>query len=520
MGKAFKTLLHSKIFMKYKLFMTNTHELILLFDMRGRIIDANKKAAEELGYGQEIYNIGVYDIFKEVFQYKNNELKVIEGYQDKMGETIAYRRNQTCFPVELKVSGENNAKYFIGICVADDITKKKDDLNQIRELKQENKDFNIQYNEVIANLTHELRTPVNGIIGFGSNLLSTQLTADQDQAVKIILQCCANMNNTINQLLDYAKLSNSKLVLEEREFGFRQFITRIIDLNRIQINRKGLNLLLNIAEDIPDRLVGDELRLEQVLNNLFSNAIKFTSQGQIGLDVVKTWENEHNLELFFVIMDSGIGISREEMDKLFKSFSQVDSSITRNYGGTGLGLSISKMIVEAMHGTIEVDSEKNVGSTFSFSVRLGLPNDDSRDFTPGDSYDNEEAYSFENCYDDRQEAILTEGEESDRSDIDDISRMLQKVHKENYQHIIGSDSVNRDMHNLMVCVERLSICLEMENWEKAEEIACSIRKSIPQDHKQAGRRVLRLLLAIRKGNKNDSMALLNEIKSGLPKDIM
>lgn len=515
MGKTFETGLHSKIFMKYKLFITNTHELILLFDMRGRIIDVNKRAADELGYGKEIYKVTIYDIFKEAFQFKNNELKVDSAFGEKMEETIAYRKNQTCFPVELKISGESNAKQFIGICVADDITKKKEDLNRIRELRQECKDFNRQYNEVIANLTHELRTPVNGIIGFGSNLLSSQLTKEQDEAVRIILQCCANMNTTINQLLDYAKLSNSKLMLEEREFGFRQFITRIIDLNVIQINDKGLNLLLNIAEDIPDRLIGDELRLEQVLNNLLSNALKFTSQGQIGLDVVKTWETEQNLELFFVIMDTGIGISREEMDKLFKSFSQVDGSITRKYGGTGLGLSISKRIVEAMHGTIEVDSDKNKGSTFSFSVVLGLPKGDSVD-----AYDSEGTLDSEYSYEDNQEEVLTDDEESDTADIDDVSRMLQKVHKEHYQHISGNDSVKQDMQNIIIYLERLSICIEMENWEKAEEIARFIRKGIPKDHIPASRRVLRLLLAIRKGNKNDSMALLNEIKSGLPKEIL
>ena len=126
-------------------------------------------------------------------------------------------------------------------------------------------------------------------------------------------------------------------------------------MNSVQLNDKGLKLMVDISGEIPEVVIGDELRLSQIINNLFSNAIKFTSAGHIGLKVTKINQTDDDIELFFMVIDTGIGISAEERDKLFKSFSQVDSSISRRFGGTGLGLSISKRLVEAMNGTIQVE---------------------------------------------------------------------------------------------------------------------------------------------------------------------
>ena len=134
--------------------------------------------------------------------------------------------------------------------------------------------------------------------------------------------------------------------------------------------RKGLRFTLNIAPEIPDKVIGDELRLTQILNNLVSNAVKFTEQGYVGIEVSLNTKINDEIELFFMVVDTGIGLSPEDKDKLFKSFSQADASITRKFGGTGLGLSITKELVQMMHGKVWAEGEKGKGSTFSFTVRL------------------------------------------------------------------------------------------------------------------------------------------------------
>ena len=178
------------------------------------------------------------------------------------------------------------------------------------------------------------------------------------------------MIEIINNLLDFSKLEAGKFTLEEREFSFREAMDKIIAMNINQINEKGLSLLLNISPEIPERIIGDELRITQILTNLINNAVKFTSMGQIVVDVVKTMELNDTVELFFMVMDTGIGIAPEDMDKLFKSFSQVDAYITRRFRGSGLGLTIVKELVELMDGEVHVESEKGKGSTFSFSIRV------------------------------------------------------------------------------------------------------------------------------------------------------
>ncbi len=490
-----------------KIIREHSRELVVFFNESGRTIDGNRMAIEALGYGEDIINVPVYEIFKKSIRFVDDKLFIHPKFQEGMQETFAYRKNQTCFPVELKIVVTNVDKLFLGACLATDISENKRMLRDLRHVKHELKATKQYKNEFVANITHELKTPVNGIRGLTENLMETELTPKQLETLNIIHRCCDNMNTLINNLLDFTKIGNNKLVLEKRVFQFRKFINAIIAFNMYRINEKGLKLIVNVANDIPVNIIGDECRLSQILNNLFSNAIKFTAVGQIALEVVKISQTKDEVELFFMVMDTGIGISLEEKDKLFQSFTQVDSSITRRFGGTGLGLSICKMLVKAMHGNISVESEKNKGSTFSFTVRLGVPEDDNT-VTEADLNDYShygEGFDFKSQNWDIEHDYLGQL-------LNEASFSLQTTRQEQVAARHGTDRRKQEMQSM---AERLTLCFEMDNWTKAEEIAYSLKKMIPEEHTDLKHKSLQLLLSIRSEEYDRSVCELNELMKKL-----
>lgn len=498
-----------KILPKYKVLMDNIQEMVIIFDKYGKIVDCNAQVLEELGFEDDIFLLPVKEIFRKAFLYRDRRIELDERYKDIPSETIAYRKNNTCFPVSLKVVMFKVQGITLGLCTAINITEKKDAIQEAKYLKDELIASEHLNNEMIANVTHELRTPINGIMGFSNSLMDSGLTPNQIEDLKIIMRCCTNMSNIVNNILDYTKLTNSKLELEQLEFNFRDFINRIIEVNSVLINEKGLTLLVNISKEIPEIVVGDELRLSQVLNNLFSNAIKFTSVGHIGLEITKTYETNTMIELFFMLFDTGIGISPEEKDKLFKSFSQVDSSISRIFGGSGLGLSICKRLVEAMGGVIQVESEKNKGSAFSFSIRLKLSQDIS-----------------EKSKEHVSKADLSKGHSLDEhnsskglSEIDYISMRLKEAGKTHRYQPDNNENMLNIVKALQSIIEKVIICIEMDNWNTAEELSVNMRKMVPQSRIDLSKKILSILLNIRKENKDTALQLLKELKDAIKKEV-
>jgi signal transduction histidine kinase len=496
---------------KNKLLVENTQEIIIFFDSDGNISECNLKAMNELGYGEEIYQIPIYEIFKKAFKFENNTLEVNAKFHNKVKETIAYRKNQTCFSAELRIAEVNEKRGYIGLCTAINISEKKDALREVKHMKTELRYFNQARNEFVANITHELRTPANGIIGLSDNLMETELEPSQSEIVKLIKRCCYNMNVIINDLLDFAKISNNKMIIEDREFSFHSLIQHIIDFNKNSISEKGLKLLVNVSNDIPDKLIGDELRLVQILNNLFSNAVKFTSVGQIALEVIKISQTEKFIELFFMIIDTGIGISIEEKDKLFQSFSQVDGSITRRFGGTGLGLAISKMLVEAMHGTIALDSEKSKGSTFSFSVQLGI-SPTSKEET-GIRSEGSDSHIYLNEI--GKTSRISRGDTPTIKELDYIRNPLKEANIMLQKDPNTKKSKEEANNNINAAIEKLTICIEMESWDRAEELSYYIKNQLSAEQGEITKNVFRLLLAVRKENHDVSLSLINELKKSM-----
>jgi signal transduction histidine kinase/CheY-like chemotaxis protein len=224
--------------------------------------------------------------------------------------------------------------------------------------------------EFLAIMSHEIRTPMNGVIGMTSVLADTELSELQLDCVRTISSSGESLMTVINDILDFSKIESGRMQLESRAFNLRQCLEEALDLFAAQIRLKRLEAVYLVAADIPPHLIGDAMRLRQILVNLIGNAVKFTSQGEITIQVECGEKNEDVYRLKFAIADTGIGMTREAMDKLFRAFQQADTSTTRRYGGTGLGLVISKRLAEMMGGTMWAESAPGAGSTFFFSAVL------------------------------------------------------------------------------------------------------------------------------------------------------
>ena len=251
-----------------------------------------------------------------------------------------------------------------------DITEYKNANIELLRLKEAAEASNKEKSEFLANMSHEIRTPINGIIGMTDLTIATSLSDEQRENLNIVRDCADTLLFLINNILDFSKIEADKVIIENTEFDINNLIQKVISTHKAKIKEQNINLKYHIDEKVPHILIGDFHRLQQVLNNLVSNAVKFTKEGSVYLSVNKISSINELFEIQFTVEDTGIGISEGEMKFLFKSFSQVDGSITRRYGGTGLGLVISQKLVELMGGEIIVESIKQKGSKFYFTLKL------------------------------------------------------------------------------------------------------------------------------------------------------
>lgn len=249
-----------------------------------------------------------------------------------------------------------------------DITGEKDTEGKLIKAKQEAEKATEAKSLFLANMSHEIRTPIHTVTGLTELLQDTYLDSEQKEYVSQIGFSASVLLNLINDILDFSKIEARKLTMENIPFNLYEVVENAVDLVTLEAHRKGVEIGFFYGDNVPVSVVGDPIRLRQVLVNLFSNAVKFTKEGQVLLYVSLEVKQSFNCRIHFKVVDSGVGISRTNQEKLFESFTQADISTTREYGGTGLGLTISSNLVHMMGGEISVESELGKGSAFSFSV--------------------------------------------------------------------------------------------------------------------------------------------------------
>ncbi len=355
-------------------------EGVVVADSQGRFLFFNPAAERLLGVGQtdtapdqwaDTYGVYAPDRVTKIPTHDLPLVRAIRGESVDNVEIFVRNRNLpdgAYLSVTARPIRGEEGQLTGGVATFNDVTQRKNDEENLRKAKLAAEAANRTKSEFLANMSHEIRTPMNAIIGVADLLSETPLAPEQKRYVEIFRNAGENLLALINDILDLSKVEAGQMSLETVDFDLHELSQKAAEFLAIRAHRKGLELACHILPDVPRFVRGDPHRLRQILTNLLGNAVKFTETGEVVLRVERA--QDHPDAIRFSIRDTGIGIPADKIPALFRAFSQVDASTTRQYGGTGLGLAISKRLVEMMGGSIGVESRPGAGSTFSFALPL------------------------------------------------------------------------------------------------------------------------------------------------------
>ncbi len=355
---------------------------IVTINEQGEILSFNAAAERLFGYtAREAIGQSV-----EIFMPSEDQDKH-QGYLDDYKRTgirkvigigrelMAAKKDGAPIPICLSVgeTRQEGSSIFTGIL--HDVSERYEREESLRLAKEEAEVANRSKIEFLANMSHEIRTPMNGVMGMSALLLDTDLSGEQEEYASTVYNSAAALLSIIDDILDFSKIEAGKYTLDLIDFLLRTTLHEVTGTLAVEAEKRGLEFNYVIDADVPETLTGDPGRLRQVLLNLASNAVKFTASGSVFLRVKLLERHEDRVVLAFSVVDTGIGISKKDIPRLFDSFTQADASTTRKFGGTGLGLAISQRLVRLMGGEITIESEVGAGSTFEFAAAFGVPAD-------------------------------------------------------------------------------------------------------------------------------------------------
>jgi PAS domain S-box-containing protein len=363
-------------------YLNTMHTLLVITDRQGKIVEANRQFISLIGGNEKQVISKPISHFcpKKSHHQINNYLRNLtpEPNNTVSAEFPLVANTGKEFTIDWRItsvpSDDNSEEILLtGLDITESVANNqalKSANIQIREALRSAEDANQSKSVFLANMSHEIRTPMNGILGATELMLDQSIDDEQKQYIDIIHSSSHALLNIINDILDLSKIESGSFELEQINFDLHQLCNEVYQLFSSAAKQKGIQILYFYGADLPQFWIGDPNRIRQILNNLFSNALKFTHQGRIDIRVQGERLANHQYDLKLQIKDSGIGIAEKKVDQIFSAFQQADTSTSRKYGGTGLGLTISQHLANAMQGKIEVESELGLGSTFSLNLPL------------------------------------------------------------------------------------------------------------------------------------------------------
>ncbi|GGF63963.1 response regulator [Alteromonas lipolytica] len=352
--------------LNFQKFALDQHAIVSITDKRGNITYANQRFCDLSKYTHE-----------ELMGQNHRLVRSPDTPDELFIDLWSTIRAGKVWRGDIKNRAKDGSVYWVASTIVPFLDKQqrpfqyvsiRTDITQRKQMEKEVIAANRAKSDFLANMSHEIRTPMNAVIGLSHLALKTPLNDKQKDYLEKIQTSATALLSILNDILDFSKIEAGKLNIEHIEFSLQDVVNQVFAMNCLRAEEKGLEVLFYCDARVPQRLIGDPLRLNQILTNLISNAIKFTEQGEIVLRVEVTHQEDNQATLTFSVKDTGIGLSEQQQSRLFESFSQADSSTTRKFGGTGLGLAICKKLVTAMQGCIGVSSETGRGSEFFFSI--------------------------------------------------------------------------------------------------------------------------------------------------------
>ncbi len=360
---------------RFQYLFESAMDSILILDGDRNIIDVNPVTGTMFGYSREELTGEEFCFLFHTDALENCEkqMRIVEMELRNRFEFHGIKKDGSdlyldCSMVFLRGDRQGNSAFFI---TCSDITERKETEVKLKCAKEDAEKANKSKSEFLANMSHEIRTPMTAILGFSELLATSDLNRKQAEYIDIIKNSGESLLYLIDEILDFSKIEAGKVIIDRRNFDLDNLLENIRDTTKVWIKDKNVELIIKKGDGVPQFLNGDPERLRQILRNLLNNAVKFTEEGEIRLTVKLRKELAPWVSLSFIVSDTGIGISPDDTDKLFKSFSQIDSALSRKYEGTGLGLAITSKLVEMMGGLLDVESEEGKGTTFLFTVNFG-----------------------------------------------------------------------------------------------------------------------------------------------------